>query len=154
MIGFNEGIFKKDVCRQIIRIFPSFWREPFLALGGFSNNNFASRRNTDYVCSNPAQESPRFSLFLVKRFTYWRKGTVVAMTKVRWEENTIGPKARKTKILITSATHNTKHEQTFNETATARPPTELAPQSGTVVGCCAVSCFGLPRYLFYTVFFT
>ena len=32
------------------------------------------------------------------------------------------------------------------------PPIELAPQSRTVVGCCAVSCFDLPSYLFYAVF--
>ena len=34
----------------------------------------------------------------------------------------------------------------------ARPPTEQAPQNGTVVGCCAVSCFDLSSNLFYAVF--
>ena len=34
-------------------------------------------------------------------------------------------------------------------TSCATPPTEQAPQSGTVAGCCAVSCFDLPSSLFY-----
>ena len=52
--------------------------------------------------------------------------------------------------------HKEKYGRALNETGTAQLRRQAAhraqaPQSGTVVDCCAVSCFDLPSYLFYAV---
>ena len=122
-----------------------FW---FLALDGFSNINFASKRKTGHVCPDPAQESPRCSLFLAKSFFIcWRKDTLIAMAEARLEKND-RPEIRKTFFLSQTQRTTPSTGGPWTKQAPpgsgARPSTKLAPQSGTVVGCCAVSCFDLP----------
>ena len=77
-----------------------FGREYSVALGGFSNTNFASGENIGHVCLDPAQKSPRFSLFFARRLTYWLKSTLVAMAKARTEKKRAAQKLEKHYLFI------------------------------------------------------
>ena len=78
-----EGIFKDGVLRQITRAFPDFLERAFPIPEGLLEHQLRLEENTGHVCLDPVQESPRFFLFLAKRFTYWRKDSLVAMPKAR-----------------------------------------------------------------------
>ena len=118
-----EDIFKNDVFRQIARISPIFWRKPSLALGDFSNKNFASRENTGHVCPNPAQELPQFSLFLGKKLYLLAQGHFD-------REKKIGPKTRKTFFLVASAVHKANYGRALNATGIAELRRQAAHRAG------------------------
>ena len=132
-----------------------FWRDPSLALRGFSNTNFTPNENTSHICSDLSQESPRFPLFLTKRFTYWHKGTLVAIAKARSEKNTIDPKARNRFIFIANAMHKAKYGRALNEIGTAELRRQAAQRAGASEwSCCRLLCgllFRFASYLSYAV---
>ena len=79
---------------------------------------------------------------------YRRKDTLIAMAKARSEKKRSAQKSEKQKQKIMEVTDKAKHGRAFNETGTARPPTELVLQSCSAVGCCVVTCFNLSSHLF------
>ena len=126
---------------------------PISAKFGGRGNSSGGEFRGYYGKDRPHLSGPSVrTLFLAKSFNEVAHGNFGRDGEGTFGEKNDRPKARKTFFFITNATHNTKHGRTLNETGTARPPTELAPQSGTVEGCCSVSCFNLPSYLFYAVF--
>ena len=152
-----KGVFKNGVFRYITRIFLNFWREPSLALAGFSNANFASKENTRHVCPDPVQG------FTTVRSSFGRKLYLLAQERFGREgEGTLGqkkngPKARKTKYLVANAMHKAKYGRALNETGTAQLRRQAAHRAGASEwNYCRLLCGLLFRFLVicFTLFFT
>ena len=148
---FSSGkIFNNHVFRHVTHIFPFFSERTFSSSGGLSIPPTYFRMKTQVTsvrtqCKNP-HGFPSFSqkaTFLVGARALWS----------RWRRHVRRQKKTAQKLekhIFLSRTQCTKPStggpstKQAPLTSCATSPTEQAPQSGTVVGCCAVSCFDLP----------